>query len=174
AAPLPSGAPPRLTCFYMHPRATPAAGTTFKGEVKGCQWATHNMLKSAVLSQIAAVGAVMDERVTPFSNCTEDSAVKSTTNFCWAFNSSAEGAKLQEWAVNLVTKLRLEAIGFETKYKCSPWLIDNRMDVIFGGYGVYPDIPPGDINADANKDAPPEMSNIECTPDLSRLNYPKS
>ncbi|GIL67820.1 hypothetical protein Vafri_21084 [Volvox africanus] len=165
--------PPRLTCFYMHPRPTPAAGTPFKGEIKGCKWAAENLLKGSVLSQIAAVGAVMDERVTPFTNCSDENAVRSVTNFCWAFNSSAEGAKLQDWAVKLVTRLRLEAIGYETKYKCSPWLIGHQMDVIFGGYGIFPDIPPGDINADANKDAPPEISDIVCTPDLSTLTYPK-
>ncbi|GIL67823.1 hypothetical protein Vafri_21092 [Volvox africanus] len=159
--------PPRLTCFYMAPHPTPAAGTVFKTDSRSCKKGPEN-IKDVIFPQMLAAGAVMDERVTPFTNCSD-----SVMSVCWAFNSSAEGAKLQDWAVKLVSTLPLESMGYWTKYKCVPWLIGHQMDVTFGGYGIYPDIPPGDINADATLDAPANVTEIVCTPDMSLVTYPK-
>ncbi|GIL50670.1 hypothetical protein Vafri_6794 [Volvox africanus] len=159
--------PPRLTCFYLHPRPTPAASTPFIFNSRECKRATDD-IRYTIDNQIAAVGAELDDRVTPFHNCSE-----SVASVCWAFSSPAEGAKLQEWAKDLVVRWQLDAIGFLTEFKCYPWLIGHQIEMVFAGYGTYPNLPRGDINANATQDAPPEQANIICTPDLSKMTYPK-
>ncbi|GIL56713.1 hypothetical protein Vafri_11957 [Volvox africanus] len=86
---IPVRPPPRLTCLYMHPVPTAAAGTPFKADSKFCQKGM-GIVRGIILPQFATMGTVLDERVTPFFNCSE-----TVINMCWAFNSSAEGAKLQ-------------------------------------------------------------------------------
>ncbi|GIL64338.1 hypothetical protein Vafri_18309 [Volvox africanus] len=159
--------PPRLTCGYVHPRPTATAIFPLTIESRRCNALGTRMINDT-LNQAALVGAVMDDRVKPFYNCS-DTVIRA----CWAFNSPADGAKLQAWAKEVVVKWHDYASGLDQSNLCRPWLSGYQMDVVIGGVGTFPDVPLGDVNANYTQDAPADKANIVCGPDKSKVDYPK-
>ncbi|GIL82129.1 hypothetical protein Vretifemale_11064 [Volvox reticuliferus] len=159
--------PPRLTCGYVHPRATATAVFPLSIESRRCNALGQRMINDT-LTQAALVGAVMDDRVQPFYNCS-DTVIRA----CWAFNSPSDAAKLQEWAKEVLVAWHDAAVGLDTSDSCRPWLIGYQMEVVIGGLGTFPAVPLGDINANFTQDAPADVANTVCAPNLSKVNYPK-